>query len=441
MISDNRERSVAAVSIDPSTENSLTFSPRGDPEIYLDELHTDLSFVRGTNDERADFLKEEQDRIQRTFGEEYRATVKISTFYQAQVSAPVSSKRTRHHEASKMNSNTSDSLESVKKERGNSRRPPPSRTRTRSRTPIKLSTQTQQPLSYIPSNDEPLQEHLSDSTVSLDEDEKRSLSNASRLLKGSKKRRSPSTQPSKACSAAVPENNYYSQGKSKAGSHTISVVFKSKLPALQRHGGSKGKSSTERSTADEDSIHVPLSSPLPAGMDAKEKEKEYWRRQRRVFVYSRFITNEEGLRIAQSVYDHTVTSPTDRAVTSFQGNIANFRTKLRRILDGMNDKFQVRKADLTNDEEDLYQRLAHQVDVSALRLIWKHWIADPFVDVNAFYADTDAVNLLKDVTVKLIIIHFKEQFHIYTPRQARMKMRALDAVTRTLRLPDATEYA
>ncbi|KAI9317744.1 hypothetical protein BX666DRAFT_1667468 [Dichotomocladium elegans] len=64
----------------------------------------------------------------------------------------------------------------------------------------------------------------------------------------------------------------------------------------------------------------------------KAKEKEYWRRQRRVFLRSRFITNEEAIAIAHSVYTTSAIAPSDRMVITFQANIANFRSKWRKLL-------------------------------------------------------------------------------------------------------------
>lgn len=75
-----------------------------------------------------------------------------------------------------------------------------------------------------------------------------------------------------------------------------------------------------------------------------------------------------------------------------------------------------------------------------LKLIWEHWIADPFVDVENFYSDKKSVNLLRGVTVKLMIIHYKEQFNLYSPKQARTEMRKLDLISRTLKLPQSSEF-
>jgi hypothetical protein len=62
----------------------------------MDELHSPLSFVRGTSEELDEFLNKEQERITQAFGSKYNPRTKISTFYQAQISPSVPSKRTRH---------------------------------------------------------------------------------------------------------------------------------------------------------------------------------------------------------------------------------------------------------------------------------------------------------------------------------------------------------
>lgn len=75
-----------------------------------------------------------------------------------------------------------------------------------------------------------------------------------------------------------------------------------------------------------------------------------------------------------------------------------------------------------------------------LKHIWEHWIVDPFVDAEKFYSDKKSVNILREVTVKLMIIHFKEQFNILSPKQARTEMRKLDLISRTLKLPQSSEF-
>lgn len=74
-----------------------------------------------------------------------------------------------------------------------------------------------------------------------------------------------------------------------------------------------------------------------------------------------------------------------------------------------------------------------------LKSIWEHWIMNPFVDTELFYADKPSVDLLKDITVKIMIIHMKELYGILSAKAARTEMKKLDLISRTLNLPDSTE--
>jgi hypothetical protein len=67
----------------------------------MDELHSPLSFVRGTTEELDKYFSQEQERLLQAFGNQYNPNIKISTFYQAQVSPPIPSKRTRHQSSDK----------------------------------------------------------------------------------------------------------------------------------------------------------------------------------------------------------------------------------------------------------------------------------------------------------------------------------------------------
>lgn len=77
-----------------------------------------------------------------------------------------------------------------------------------------------------------------------------------------------------------------------------------------------------------------------------------------------------------------------------------------------------------------------------LQSIWNHWISDPFVDFNLFYVDSNkkSIDLLRHVTVQLVLIHFKEQYNIYTQKEARTKIRELDSISRKIVLPDTSEH-
>ncbi|KAI8064932.1 hypothetical protein BDF21DRAFT_427433 [Thamnidium elegans] len=175
-------------------------------------------------------------------------------------------------------------------------------------------------------------------------------------------------------------------------------------------------------------------------MDSKDKEREYWRRQRRVFIHSRFVTNEEGVSVAKTVYSNLSIGPSNRMITSFQGNIANFRTKLRRVIDAHSKPFNVSKDYLLNtDDSKVICDITEKMTDTILKKIWGHWIMKPFVDTEVFYADKPSVDLLRYVTVKILIIQLKEHYNIITAKIARSEMRKLDLISRTINLPDTDD--
>lgn len=84
------------------------------------------------------------------------------------------------------------------------------------------------------------------------------------------------------------------------------------------------------------SLQVPLAMDAPVAIGEtptpRDKEKEFWRRQRRVFVRSRYITNEEAADVANGIHIDQPIDPNDRIIISCQGNIANFRSKWRKLV-------------------------------------------------------------------------------------------------------------
>jgi hypothetical protein len=86
-------------------------------------------------------------------------------------------------------------------------------------------------------------------------------------------------------------------------------------------------------------------------MSPKEKEREYWRRQRRVFIHSRFLSNEEGVQLAKTVYSNLIIDTEHRFVTTMQGNISNFRTRLKKTILSQTKKFNMTIRYLTNTNE------------------------------------------------------------------------------------------
>ncbi|RCI04839.1 hypothetical protein CU098_001448, partial [Rhizopus stolonifer] len=197
---------------------NLTFSPRADPNIYMDELHSDLSFVRGTDQQRKDFLRHEKKRAAHAYGSAYHPAVKLSTFYGAQVSPPVGSKRTQHQSA----------------------------------------VETKRPRIIL--------------------------------------------------------------------THSSSVNEKK-----------------------ENRLTLPIDKPIAKPfMSDIEKENEFSRRQRRVFVHSRYITNEEGLALIKSIYPELDSTATSKLITSLQENFASFRIKLKNL-------FNQRQATLRITEEKMLE--------------------------------------------------------------------------------------
>lgn len=70
----------------------------------MDELHSPLSFVRGTTEERDNYLSEEQERLFQAIGHYYEPSSRMSTFYQAQMPPSVSLKGTRYQSSQEIRS-------------------------------------------------------------------------------------------------------------------------------------------------------------------------------------------------------------------------------------------------------------------------------------------------------------------------------------------------
>lgn len=254
----------------------------------MDELQSPLSFVRGTDEERHRFLMEEDAVMSHSFGSDYKSSINTSSFYLARVTPPVPSKRTRHLKIQ-------------------TKSPPNSRYSTETLTPSPTATR------YTSS---------------------------------------PSRSPSASSLSPTPTPMFKKKTIQKP-KKPINTILTSTQLMLE---APKGKKTKKRSCdgESEPAVPLPLSSKLPVyiKMDAKEKEREYWRRQRRVFVNSRFLTNEEGVVVAKTVYSNLSIQPDNRMVTSFQGNIGNFRTKLRRTFTSQADKYNLTKEYVMYAEKD-----------------------------------------------------------------------------------------
>lgn len=298
------------------------FSPRVDTDIYLDELQSPLSFVRGLDEEKAQFLKDEDEVMSQSFGSDYKSTLKTSSFYQARISSPVRSKRSKNQKntlsAHNRSSSIRDSISRLKipfpmvnnKTKARSITPP-----TRSSTPTPSPT----PTPTVPTST--LETSKGSSTI----------------------------KPKKTASTTL--------HSSKSNNHREVI----------------GKKEAEAAKSQLDStspVPLPQCKKLPVyiKMDAKDKEKEYWRRQRRVFVHSRFMTNEEGVAVAKSVYSNLSINPSNRMVISMQGNIANFRTKLRRVFISQAESFNISEEYILNTKD---QKLIHDLTLKVYKLCYK----------------------------------------------------------------------
>ncbi|KAG1176513.1 hypothetical protein G6F70_004022 [Rhizopus microsporus] len=188
-------------------------------------------------------------------------------------------------------------------------------------------------------------------------------------------------------------------------------------------------------------IPLPLSAtiPLDTVMDAKEKEEEYERRQFRLFVHSRYISNEEAALVAMTVYSDKSIGPADRLVMLLQNNFSRFRRKLKRIFDDLSRLISISKKEMIKDERRMKVQISNQMTDEVLRSIWEYWIDEPYINAGEFFESMACVSLLKEVTVQAVICHYKEKYRIYTTEEAFEEMKRLDRITRALQLPEYVE--
>ena len=71
-----------------------------------------------------------------------------------------------------------------------------------------------------------------------------------------------------------------------------------------------------------------------------------------------------------------------------------------------------------------------------LQKIWGHWLADPFVDEEAFYANPQNVETLTAVTVQAICVTLRYHHGLMKERDFRKQLDDLDKYTRNIDLPD-----
>ncbi|CEG76757.1 hypothetical protein RMATCC62417_11614 [Rhizopus microsporus] len=188
-------------------------------------------------------------------------------------------------------------------------------------------------------------------------------------------------------------------------------------------------------------IPLPLSATIPSDtvMDAKEKEEEYERRQFRLFVHSRYISDEEAALVAMTVYSDKSIGPADRLVVLLQNNFSRFRRKLKRIFDDLSRVISISKKEMIKDERRMKAQISNQMTDEVLRSIWEYWIDEPYINAGEFFESMACASLLKEVTVQSVICHYKEKYRICTTEEAFEEMKRLDRITRALQLPEYVE--
>ncbi|KAI8378448.1 hypothetical protein BD560DRAFT_50236 [Blakeslea trispora] len=355
----------------------------------MDELYSPLSFVRGTDQERKAFLRDEQNRTYRSFGNMYQPHIKRSTFYSAQVAAPVRSKRTQHQ--SNQNS--------------------PTRLFPR----IRLTHSAKPP---IPSLAYPI------SQMSSSDNSSSGISQSSRS----------------SCSRS-------SSQSSSLSSHGSSHIISGKRVDHRIHPTHhrQDKQTPKKLNLQEISLRQDeLPSLLPIDVICNQKLAEtsadldqlFWRCQCRAFILSRYISDEEAIGFAKSVYNDESITPSSHQIVSLQENLKKFRARLKTTILSYHNALRITIEKLTeNNQTALEGKIRKLMSEQILKSIWDYWLVSPFVNGNAFHADKRSSVLLRTVTVKLATVYFKEYYQLYSAEQARQELQAIDLLTRTLELP------
>lgn len=73
-----------------------------------------------------------------------------------------------------------------------------------------------------------------------------------------------------------------------------------------------------------------------------------------------------------------------------------------------------------------------------MQKVWGHWITEPFVDRDLFYANSQAVESLTKVTTLAICVTLRHQLGNMKERDFRKSLDDLDKYTRDMYLPDPT---
>ncbi|KAG1392565.1 hypothetical protein G6F60_011994 [Rhizopus arrhizus] len=176
--------------------------------------------------------------------------------------------------------------------------------------------------------------------------------------------------------------------------------------------------------------------PLNTDTDTRYKWEEYLRRQRRLFINCRYVTDGEAANVAMAVYTGQEIGPTNRLVGLLQKNFNKYRLKLRRIFDDLSRVMSIKRRDMEYDDATLKAYITNQMTDRILKSVWEYWLDEPYVDQDEFFENASSVSLLKDVTVQAIIYHYKEKYQLMSSEKATKGIRQLDAITRTLDLPE-----
>lgn len=101
--------------------------------------------------------------------------------------------------------------------------------------------------------------------------------------------------------------------------------------------------------------------PLNTDTDTRYKWEEYLRRQRRLFINCRYVTDGEAANVAMTVYTGQEIGPTNRLVGLLQKNFNKYRLKLRRIFDDLSRVMSIKRRDMEYDDATLKVYIANQV--------------------------------------------------------------------------------
>ncbi|EIE77428.1 hypothetical protein RO3G_02132 [Rhizopus delemar RA 99-880] len=184
-------------------------------------------------------------------------------------------------------------------------------------------------------------------------------------------------------------------------------------------------------------VPIPLISTTPKGSkkDEDDANEEYYRKQHRLFVHSRYISDQEAVLVAMSVYTDQSIEPDDQLVRLLQANFSKYRMKLKSIFDDLSRIIILSKEKMMEGKRKTKIYISEQLTDEVFKSVWGHWIEEPYIDKEEFYESEALVSLLKEVTVQAILSHYKEKYEIISTKEYLEQMKQLDRITRALNLP------